>query len=304
MKLINWGLVTLLVFIFSVGCVSNPKQESSAPLAEHVVMIGLDGFGAYAYDKADMPNLKNLANQGSWTLKSRTVLPSSSAVNWASMLMGSVPTLHGYTEWGSVEPEIPSAVLSSYGKFPSIYTLIREQKPEAKTSVIYSWPGIINLLEKDIIDYVVPTSDNDDLTAQRAAEVIKAYKPMFTFIHIDEPDGAGHNIGHDTSAYYDALSHVDKLIGQILVSIDEAGIAEKTVVMIVSDHGGIDKGHGGKSLQEVEIPFIIKGPGIKINHEIQNVVVDFDYGTTITYILGIQAHQAWRGQVIEDIFIK
>lgn len=304
MKLINWSFTTLCLSFFLMGCGSDSKSKNSTPVAEHVVMIGLDGFGAYAYDKADMPNLKNLANQGSWTLRSRTVLPSSSAVNWASMLMGSVPTLHGYTEWGSVEPEIPSAVLSSYGKFPSIYTLIREQKPEAKTAVIYSWPGIINLLEKEIIDYVVPTSDNDDLAAQKASEIIKTYKPMFTFIHIDEPDGAGHNIGHDTPAYYEALAHVDELIGQILTSIEEAGIAETTVVMIVSDHGGIEKGHGGKSLMEVDIPFIIKGPGIKMNHEIKNVVVDFDYGTTIAHILGIQAHQAWRGQVIEDIFVK
>src|SRR5690625_7158125 len=75
-----------------------------------------------------MPNLKKMIENGSHTLKARTVLPSSSAVNWASMLMGSGPTMHGYTEWGSKTPEIPSAVLSPYGKYPSVFSLIREQK--------------------------------------------------------------------------------------------------------------------------------------------------------------------------------
>lgn len=68
---------------------------------KHVVLIGCDGFGAYALPEADMPNLKNLMKEGSWSLKARSVLPSSSAVNWASMIMGAGYTLHGYTEWNS-----------------------------------------------------------------------------------------------------------------------------------------------------------------------------------------------------------
>lgn len=76
---------------------------------KHVVLIGCDGFGAYALPEADMPNLKNLMKDGSWSLKARSVLPSSSAVNWASMIMGAGPTLHGYTEWNSAVPEIPSS---------------------------------------------------------------------------------------------------------------------------------------------------------------------------------------------------
>lgn len=50
---------------------------------------------------------------GCYTLKKRSVLPSSSAVNWASMFMGAGPELHGYTEWGSKTPELPSRVVMS-----------------------------------------------------------------------------------------------------------------------------------------------------------------------------------------------
>jgi predicted AlkP superfamily phosphohydrolase/phosphomutase len=38
-----------------------------------------------------------MMENGSYTLKMRSVLPSSSAVNWASMFMGAGPELHGYT---------------------------------------------------------------------------------------------------------------------------------------------------------------------------------------------------------------
>ena len=83
--------------------------------AKHVVFIGLDGGGAYRREKANMPTVKQLMKDGSYTLEKRAVLPSSSAVNWSSMVMGAGPELHGYTEWGSKTPELPSRVLSHYG---------------------------------------------------------------------------------------------------------------------------------------------------------------------------------------------
>ena len=56
---------------------------------KHVILIGMDGLGAYAMEKADNPVMKQMMAGGSWTLKARSVLPSSSAVNWASMSVGS-----------------------------------------------------------------------------------------------------------------------------------------------------------------------------------------------------------------------
>ena len=100
--------------LFSVPC--NAKGK-----AKHVVFIGLDGWGSYSVPKADIPHIKQLMADGSYTLEKRTVLPSSSAVNWASMFMGAGPELHGYTQWGSKTPELPSRVLNQHGIFPTIF---------------------------------------------------------------------------------------------------------------------------------------------------------------------------------------
>ena len=59
-------------------------------------------------------------------------LPSSSAINWASMFMGAGPELHGYTEWGSKTPELPSRVLNKNGIFPTVFQLLRDARPEAE----------------------------------------------------------------------------------------------------------------------------------------------------------------------------
>ena len=101
-------LITLAAAcLFSVPC--NAKGK-----AKHVVFIGLDGWGAYSVPKADMPVVKSMMEHGCYTLQKRTVLPSSSAPNWASMFMGVPTELHGYTQWGSKTPELPA--IEGYGR--------------------------------------------------------------------------------------------------------------------------------------------------------------------------------------------
>ena len=52
--------------LFSVPC--NAKGK-----AKHVVFIGLDGWGSYSVPKADIPHIKQLMADGSYTLEKRTV---------------------------------------------------------------------------------------------------------------------------------------------------------------------------------------------------------------------------------------
>lgn len=290
--------LNLFIFIFLVSV----AQANHPGKIKHVVIIGLDGFGSYAVEKADMPNLKKLMAEGSYTLHKRTVLPSSSAVNWASMFMGAGPTMHGYTEWGSQTPEIPFIQKNDGGLFPSIFSQIKKEIPHSKTAAIYSWGGIGYLIEKKSLDIDIPTEGDEELTLKKTEDVLKNEKPTLTFIHFDEPDGVGHNKGHDTPEYYEELKNVDKRIGKIIEAIKEAGIASQTLVTIVSDHGGKDKGHGGKSIEEVETPWIFWGAGVAKGKEIKTPTIVYDLAPTLAHALEINAHSIWRGKTIEEFF--
>ncbi|HRN57457.1 MAG TPA: alkaline phosphatase [Agriterribacter sp.] len=208
MKAQNMLLILPAILFITVSSFSQPKK------VKHVILIGCDGFGGYALPQADMPHLKKMMEGGAWSLKARSVLPSSSAVNWASMLMGSGPTMHGYTEWGSAVPEIPSADVSRYGLFPTVFSLLKEQQPAAVSALIYSWPGINPLVEKEATTIRISSGDNDDFCADTAAAVIKSQKPALTFIHLHQPDVVGHNIGHHTPEYFNELKKVDARIGK------------------------------------------------------------------------------------------
>lgn len=269
---------------------------------KHVILIGCDGFGAYALPGAEMPQLKKLMQGGAWSLTARSVLPSSSAVNWASMLMGAGPTVHGYTEWNSAVPEIPSADTSRFGLFPSVFSLLKEQRPEAVSALIYSWQGINPLVEEAATTIRVPAKDNDDFCADTAAAIIRAQKPVLTFVHLDQPDGVGHKVGHRTPEYYQELKKVDARIGKIVKAVEDAGIAEESVIIITADHGGKGKGHGGKSLDEVQIPWVIYGRRVQKGQALKHPIITYDTAATIAWLLKLKTPESWRGLPVKEAF--
>lgn len=289
--------VLFLMLLFVASCSRTP--EAITP--DHVFLIGLDAWGSYSVEQADMPVIKELMKNGAWTLKTRSVLPSSSACNWASAIMGAGPELHGYTTWGSKTPDLPSRVLNEYGMFPTIFSLIREKYPEAELGAIFEWDGIGYLFEKEIVNYISQIEEPlvyPERTAQDAVKYIKEKKPKFTWIVFDEPDVVGHRDGHNTPQYYEKLTELDGYVGEIIEATKEAGIYDNSLFIIMADHGGIERTHGGKTMQEMEVPLIFFGKGVKQGHEITKSTMIYDIASTIAHIFDIEQPQVWIGRPV------
>lgn len=282
------------------GCTAQPTEEPKSEWkAKHVVLIGIDGWGAYSMDKAKVPNIRCLMDSGAYTLKKRSVLPSSSAVNWASMYMGAGPELHGYCEWGSQVPDLPSRVVNKNGIFPTIFSELRTAAPEAEIGTIYEWGGIRFLVDTLALNYdkhVVEVADDSTATARFAVKYIQEKKPTLVNIVFDALDHVGHAAGHDTPLYYEKLEEIDGYVGQIVQAVKDAGIWDESIIIVSADHGGIGKGHGGRSMQEMETPFIICGKHIKRGHIIEESMMQFDVASTIAAIFGLQQPQVWIGR--------
>lgn len=264
MKILVTGIHLLLLFsIFSLfqACQSSsPKM----PDIKHIVIIGVDGMSPDGIRQAPTPHMDSLMLHGSYTLQARGVLPTSSSANWASMIMGAGPEQHGITTngWERDDHSLPAVLTGVEEIFPTIFSVIREQKQDAEIGAIYNWEGFGRLFEKSAVNYAIHVN-SEKKTAQLASTYIKEKKPLFTFIHLDHVDHAGHEQGHGSPAYYAAVALADSLIGQVIEATKDAGMYEETVFIISADHGGIGKGHGGETLEEIEIPFILFGKGIK-----------------------------------------
>ena len=275
------------------------SSVDAAPKAKHVILIGLDGWGAYSVPKADMPNVKHLMDEGCWTLSKRSVLPSSSAINWASMFMGAPTEIHGYTQWGSRTPELPSRVVGRNGIFPTIFQICRDEMPDAEIGCLYEWDGIKYLVDTlSLSHHAMVPADRiyTDALATMACDYIRDKKPTLLAVCFDNPDHVGHSAGHDTPEYYAELARLDGEIGRIIDAIKEAGIYDDTVIILTADHGGIGTGHGGITLAEMETPFIIAGKGVRHGGEFRESMMQYDVAATIAALLGLRQPQVWTGR--------
>ncbi len=292
-------------FLFLIAAFSFLLSGQAAEKAKHVVLIGLDGWGAYSVSKAEIPNIRKMMNEGCYTLKKRSALPSSSAINWASMFMGAGPELHGYTQWGSKVPELPSREVTENGIFPTIFYLLHKARPEAEIGCLYEWEGIKYLADTLALDYHAQAPDynkHPEALCGMAEKYIKEKTPVLLAVCFDNPDHVGHAAGHDTPEYYAKLNELDIYVARIVQAVKDAGMFDNTIFIITADHGGINKGHGGKTMQEMETPFIICGKNVKKGGEFSESMMQYDVASTIAYIFGLKQPQVWIGRPMKQVF--
>ena len=289
----------LLLALLAATAGTSISSSSAAQTARHVIVIGVDGLSPDGVMHADTPTLDDMMANGAWSLHARGVMPTTSGANWASILDGAGPEQHGVTsnDWQVGEFNFPTSVTGSGGFFPSIFQILTDQHPEWEVGSVYHWEGFGNLYDRRFVDYDVH-GESEDQTAALATAYIKARRPRFLFVHFDHVDHAGHEYGHGTPQYYEAVAKADRLIAEVRQATVEAGIAGDTVILVTSDHGGVGKGHGGETLAELEIPWIASGQGITRGAELDLPINTFDTPATAAWLLGVDIPYAWLGRPV------
>jgi predicted AlkP superfamily pyrophosphatase or phosphodiesterase len=252
---------------------------------------------------ANVPHLRKLMRTGAWTLEARAVMPSSSSPNWASMIMGAGPDLHGVTsnDWMPDKYDIKPAAVGSGGIFPTIFGTLREQRPDAIIAVFHDWEGFGRLLETNAPNKLLHVKDALETTG-KALKYFRDSRPNFMFVHFDGVDHAGHGFGWRSEQYRKEVEMTDSLIGAFVNTVQEQGLRDKTIFLITADHGGLGTSHGGPSKQELEIPWILNGPGVARGKELKELINTFDTAPTLALILGIQPPKAWIGKPVLQAF--
>lgn len=293
-------------FFFIALLLTSCKSTPQYPRPKHIVLIGLDGMSSQSLRETSdtvMPFYRSMMAKGSFALHKRSVLPSSSALNWASLYMAAGPEQHGFNAWDSRQPDFPSDTLTEHGIFPDIYYQIKKANPQATIHHYYEWDGMHYVVDTLSIDMDKQFNAlNGEL--ETVIKNLVTYKPLFTSIIFDSPDHDGHGSGWMSPNYIASLSRADAWIQQIYEATVKAGIADETVFVLTADHGGINKGHGGTSLQEIEAPVVFVGKGIRPGYEITTTVSISDVIPTLSVMLGLPRPHAWTGRPIWSIFQK
>lgn len=286
-----------------LSCWTMVAAEPPVRRAQYVIVVGVDGLGGAWVQAADAPNLDRMMVEGAWTLTARGVLPTSSSSNWGSMLTGVSVEQHGITSngWETNNFAIPPRIVGPYGMFPTIFALLREQLPAATLATIYDWGGFGRLLERPLADHAVNVVGAAN-TMNAAISYVIAEQPDFLFIHLDDVDHAGHDHGWGSPQYYAAINGIDTAVGQLLAALENNDLAEETVVLLTSDHGGSGTGHGGTTVQEIEVPFLVWGAGVAANRVIPVPANNMDIAPTAAWLLGVELPAYFQGRPVASAF--
>lgn len=291
--------VALLNSVLLAGAVA-------AENAEHVLVVGVDGLRGDAVGQAKTPHMHKLMKEGASTVTAEAVLPTVSAPNWAAILMGSEPKTNGIAsnDWKRGEGPL----------FPTVFHALRQAKKDVGIAVTYEWGDFGRLFDHADVSLAVtaeqaakgedPKPPAAQAVTKAAAKAIREMKPVLTFVHLDLVDHAGHGHGYGTPAYLEAVAEADGCLGELLKAVSDAGIAKKTVVIVLGDHGGIGKGHGGTTPEEVRVPWIIAGPGIVPGKALSEKVSLTQTAPTIARVLGIEAPVEWTAKAVEEAFTE
>lgn len=286
----------VMILVFLASCTKQPETE-------RIILIGIDGMGIDGLMKASTPNIDELIYSGATSLRTRAVMPTVSGPNWGSHLLGAGPEQHGITSngWTTIEHSVEPTYKDGDGYFPSIFQLISEQLPEAKTSFFYDWKALGNFYNLKNIDKVEFSKGYIE-SFEKATPWILKNNPLFSFIYIGHPDEVGHSFKWGSKEYIKAIEDVDKSLGEFFSQLKQNGMFENTHFIVVTDHGGNDYGHGGLSMDEIEIPWIIAGPGVIKDRIIEQHNDVFNTASTIAYLLDIEQPYEWVGRPVLGAF--
>jgi predicted AlkP superfamily pyrophosphatase or phosphodiesterase len=259
----------------------------------HVLIVSLDGGKPAVMKVSPMPVVMDMAKAGAATWNAQTIFPSITLPSHTSMLTGVGPAKHKI-DWNSWQPE------KGLVGVPTAFVFAKK-----------AGLGTAMFVGKDKFKHLeLPESlDKFDLPSNKALEIapvagkyLAENKPALSFVHFPDSDSMGHRHGWGSNEQIQAFADEDAAMKVLLDSLKTASILEDTVVIVTADHGGHDNTHGSDSPEDMTIPWIALGKGVKAGFEITEAVTTYDTAATALWLLGLEIPADWDGKPVRSAF--
>jgi arylsulfatase A-like enzyme len=301
---------TLALAALGAGCakphyiVATPRTVDPAAWpatrrSSHVVLVSIDGLRPDAITATSAPTLSRLMREGSFTLAATTILPSKTLPSHTSMLTGQPPETHG-VRWNTVVSADMDLV-----EVPSVFGVARARGYQ--TAAFYSKPKFQPLQQPDALDYSQAPGGwfggwKSDRTSSDVERYLAKTRPNLLFVHLADPDRAGHSAGWMGADYMRAVTAADQAVSRIAAAATAAFGPDGFTMIVTADHGGHGRDHGSDDPRDVTIPWIAWGAGVKPG-QIQSPVRTMDTASTALWLLGVDEPSPWAGQPIISAFL-
>ena len=233
--------------------VPNPQQQSGA-----IVFI-IDGVNAGVFEQmlqaGQLPAFqKYFVDRGLYVPRAVANVPSVTLANLTSLACGQFPGHHEVTGvnwfdrnqliWRNYETIAQKNTLDGDHLAPYVYSRFGDrttvsiffQPNRGTTKFFENWTSAGPPFYFGWFHFV------DRLTLFRLGEMAEIARtrgewPAVTYVYLLAPDFEGYAHGVDTDKYRDAIAHADRQIGRVLGDLERAGLLDRLVIAVASDHG-------------------------------------------------------------------
>lgn len=264
--------ILFLLFFVLIAAISSAQNRT-----KKAVFIIADGIPADVIEKLNTPNLKLIAQQGTY-LRTHvggekgeySQTPTISANGYNSLLTATWVNKHNV--WGN-DIKAPDY------NYWNIFRMVKNAYPNKRLGIFSSWTDnrtkligdgiaeagnihpdfIADGYELDTLKFPHDKAGNymhliDEQVTDAAAACIKKNAPDLSWVYLEYTDDMGHKYG-DSPQYDDAIEKMDAQVGRIWKAIQyrEKNFKEDWLIFITTDHGRDEKtgkNHGGQSSRQ------------------------------------------------------
>jgi arylsulfatase A-like enzyme len=262
-------------------------------VSDHVIVISIDGLRPDAIAKYDARNLQRLMHEGRYSLTAQTIALSKTLPSHMSMVTGVDSDKHGIT-WNS-----DRVAEHGHVTVPTMFGLAHNAG--YSTAAVFSKTKFHHMEVPNTLDFVrspkraIEGPWPSSRTADNVGSYLGDHAPNLLFVHLAEPDFAGHTFGWMGWMYGMAVREADIAVGRILDQADARFGRGMYTVIVTADHGGHKKTHGSSDPLDTTIPWIVWGAGVQQGDTLSGVRT-MDTAATVLWMLKLDIPQDWTGR--------
>lgn len=283
-----------------------PQHEpvpDAAPRPAHIILVSFDGARPEFVQQARMPTLHAMAREGATTWNARSIVPPLTLPAHTSMLTGLAPEEHGvyWNYWmpafGTLRAQTIFMLAKSNGLSAAVFS--------GKDKLAYLFPtGSVDRVSFPLTDPRDYSGTNVFSARSVAAEAVNYFaqrQPHLLFVHFPDADMAGHFYGWPSPEQFAALAECDAALALLRAGVEKSA-ATNVLYLLTADHGGDGLSHGVDRPQDMTVPWIAWGAGVRRGHGLTNPVSLPDTAATIAWRFGFSLPANAVGKPVREAF--
>jgi hypothetical protein len=260
-----------------------PAAWPAAPV-RHVVLVTVDGLRPDAIAAAPAPHLAAALRAGAHTLAARTVDPPETLPAHVSIATGLPPAQHGVRTNKELGRAVTPATIFS-----------RVHAAGRKAALYHGKAKLVDIAAPDAIARRRGPGRGEKnwrsgaaaLLVEQLAQDLAADDLALAWLHLREPDIAGHKGGWMGADYLAAVREADAAFGALMRALADSGRASRTAVLVTADHGGEAQEHWGRNEADFVVPWLCVVPGVRGGATVPEGTTVMDIAATTLALLGL-----------------